>query len=46
MDNAFKYAKINKIETESDYPYTAHDDSCKYSATKGKVLATGFYDVP
>lgn len=45
MDNAFKYAKANKIESESDYPYTGKGGSCAYSASKGKVQLTGLTDV-
>jgi cathepsin L len=28
MDHAFKYAETNKMETESDYKYTARDGTC------------------
>jgi len=45
MDNAFKYAKANKIETESDYPYTGKGGSCAYSSAKGKVVLSGLTDV-
>jgi C1A family cysteine protease len=45
MDNAFKYAKANKIETESDYPYKGVGGTCAYSAAKGKVILSGLTDV-
>ncbi len=45
MDNAFKYAKANKMETEADYPYTGRAGTCTYSSAKGKVLLTGLTDV-
>jgi len=45
MDNAFKYAKANKIESESDYPYTGKGGSCGYVASKGKVQLSGLTDV-
>jgi len=34
MDNAFQYVEKYGLETESDYPYTASDGSCKYDASK------------
>jgi len=37
---AMKYLKSNPQELESDYPYRARDQSCKYSASKGKVAVT------
>ena len=46
QDRAFKYAMSNKIETESSYPYTGKDGSCKYSSTKGKVGVSSFKYVP
>lgn len=30
MDNAFQYIEQNKLESESNYPYTAQDGSCNY----------------
>ena len=45
MDFAFKYAEKNKMELESDYPYTGKDGTCQYSATKGKFSNTGYVDV-
>ena len=45
MDSAFNYAKAYKMETESDYPYTARDGSCSYDASLGQVSVTGYTDV-
>ena len=45
MDNAFKYAKANKMETEADYGYTGRAGTCAYSAAKGKVQLSGLSDV-
>jgi len=45
MDNAFKYAKANKLETEADYPYTGKGATCGYVASKGKVSLSGLTDV-
>jgi len=45
MDYAFTYAESAKLETESDYPYTAMDGDCDYQATKGKLELKGFQDV-
>jgi len=46
MDNAFKYAKANKMELESAYPYTGKSgQTCAYSATKGQMILTGLTDV-
>jgi cathepsin L len=46
MDNAFVYIEYNPLETESDYPYTAHDSYCKYVPSKGVGKVAGFADVP
>jgi len=35
MDFAFQYAEANKMEAESDYPYTGTDGTCSYAAAKG-----------
>ena len=45
MDYAFTYAEKDSVETESDYPYRAVDDQCKYDASKGKVKVTAVRDV-
>jgi len=45
MDSAFEYVKKTKLETESDYPYTAEDDSCASTSTKGVVQLAGYKDV-
>ena len=38
MDNAFQYIEKTPLETESEYPYTARDGSCKSSGSGvGKV---------
>ena len=45
MDNAFKYVKANKLESESDYPYTGKKGTCAYVSSKGKVQLSGLTDV-
>jgi C1A family cysteine protease len=40
------YAKTHGQELESDYPYTAKDGSCKWTAAKGKVDVTSIATVP
>lgn len=45
MDYAFTYVETSKLETESDYPYTAMDGDCDYKAAKGKITLGGFKDV-
>jgi cathepsin L len=45
MDNAFKYIKDQGIESEADYPYTAVNNNCKYSASKVVTKVSGFTDV-
>jgi len=45
MDLAFLYAETSSLETESEYPYTAHDGKCK-DAGDGVVKVTGYTDVP
>jgi C1A family cysteine protease len=43
MDDAFKYAEANKIETEANYPYTAKKDTCV--AKGGVTTVKSFADV-
>jgi len=45
MDYAFQYIESHPLETESDYPYTARDGSCKYQASKGVGKVKDFVDV-
>ena len=45
MDQAFQYIEQNPLETESDYPYTAVDGTCKYVTSKGVGKVAGFQDV-
>jgi cathepsin L len=46
MDQAFDYIKSNKgIDTESSYPYTAQDGSCKFKAANVGATDTGFVDI-
>jgi len=45
MDYAFQYIETNPLETESDYPYTARDGSCKYQSSKGVGKVKDFVDV-
>jgi len=46
MDNGFEYIKANGICTETAYPYTAKDGTCKSSSCKSTVKISGFTDVP
>ena len=45
MDYAFEYIKSHPLETESDYPYTARDGTCKYDSSKGVGKVAGYQDV-
>jgi len=45
MDSAFQYIEQAPLYTESDYPYTAMDGTCKYVASKGVGKVAGFKDV-
>jgi cathepsin L len=42
---AFQYLMGSSAELDSDYPYTAKDGKCKYSASKGKVKVYGYKNV-
>ena len=46
MVYALQYAQQNPIERESDYPYTAQTQSCKYNKAKGVVQAKQVFQVP
>jgi len=46
MDNAFTYTAQKGIELESDYPYKAVDQKCKYDAKKAQKINKGYKDVP
>jgi len=35
--SVFKYLVDSKAETDSSYPYTGKDGTCKYDASKGKI---------
>jgi len=45
MDYAFAYLKTAKAQTESSYPYTGRQASCKYNAASGITYTTGYVDV-
>ena len=45
MDNAFQYIEKNPLESESDYPYTGVDGTCKYVTSKGVGKVSSFVDV-
>jgi len=46
MDLAFQYIKDNKgVDTESSYPYTARDDTCKFKAATVGATDAGYVDV-
>lgn len=42
-DGAWDYAKTHGIERESDYAYSARDETCKYDSSKGKVKVTDYH---
>ena len=44
-DYAFKYAKSNPLETESDYPYTGYDGYCQYKSSRAKVAVKSYTNV-
>lgn len=47
MDNAFKYIIANGgLCSESAYPYTASDGTCKSSQCKSVATLSGYHDVP
>jgi hypothetical protein len=46
MYAAFQYASSNPLETEADYPYKAHDETCEYNKEKGQVKTDGLSKVP
>jgi cathepsin L len=46
MDYAFEYIGQYGIEREEDYPYTARDGTCRYSASKVVTKVSGYADVP
>jgi cathepsin L len=46
MDSAFQYIQQNGIEKEEDYPYTARDGRCRYTASKVVTKVSGFQDIP
>jgi cathepsin L len=45
MDSAFEYIEQYGIMTESDYPYTARDGSCKYDSSKVNGTVKNYQDV-
>jgi len=45
MDHAFAYTAQKGIELESDYPYKAVDQKCKYAKKKAQNVNKGFSDV-
>jgi len=47
MDQAFQYIKDNKgIDTESSYPYTAQDGTCRFKANAIGATLKGYVDIP
>jgi len=42
---AYSYTASNHLETETDYPYTGKDGTCKFTKSKGRVGATGYKNV-
>lgn len=46
MDSAFAYATRSKLEIQTDYPYVAKNQDCAATDDKGKVLLSGWENVP
>ncbi|XP_044262269.1 procathepsin L-like [Tribolium madens] len=46
MDSGFDYIHDNGIMSESAYPYTASDGSCRFDASKSVTSLSGYYDLP
>ena len=44
-DSAFQYVMKNGIDTESTYPYLAHDEPCQFSQANVGAKITSFMDV-
>jgi cathepsin L len=42
---SYDWLQKNKTMKESDYPYTAKDGTCKYSATKGITSVSSYGQV-
>jgi len=40
--DALLYAAANGLETESEYPYTGEDGTCKYNKNNAQVVNTGY----
>jgi len=46
MDQAFQYVKAaGGIETETSYPYTAKDGTCRFNKNDVKAQVTGYTDI-
>jgi len=45
MNEGLKYTAANPLERESDYPYVAFNQQCKYNRSKGLVSATSVNNV-
>jgi Papain family cysteine protease len=43
MTNVFNYFKSNKIENETDYPFTGGSGTCTYNSAKGTGLNINAY---
>ncbi|XP_018575904.1 cathepsin L-like proteinase [Anoplophora glabripennis] len=46
MEAGFEYIRDNGIETESDYPYTAREETCKFDRSKSITNVGGFVAIP
>ncbi|XP_044262266.1 procathepsin L-like [Tribolium madens] len=46
MDSAFDYIHDNGIMSETTYPYTGMDGSCKFDAYQSITGLSGYYDLP
>jgi len=47
MDNAFRYIKANHgVDTESSYPYNAHENDCHFKRNSVGETDKGFVDIP
>ncbi|XP_044262268.1 procathepsin L-like [Tribolium madens] len=46
MDSAFEYIQDFGIMSESAYPYTAKDGTCRYDASQSVTSISAYYDLP